>query len=95
MKAAAARGFGPGFAGPGEPTMKRHIRRVAMAGAIVAALAAAGCATVQPWQRGRLADPCMQFDRDGNKVAFDSHWQSAREGSIGGAGLQGGGCGCR
>ena len=28
------------------------------------ALAAGGCATVQPWQRGRLADPCMMFDAD-------------------------------
>ena len=25
----------------------------------------AGCATVQPWERARLADPCMVFDANG------------------------------
>ncbi len=75
--------------------MKRHLRWAVMAGAVLATALTAGCATVHPWQRGRLADPCMQFDQNPNRVAFDNHWQTAREGSIGGAGLQGGGCGCK
>jgi hypothetical protein len=75
--------------------MKRRFRWTALGWAILAAVLMTGCATVHPWQRGRLADPCMQFDKNGNQVAFDNHWQTAREGSIGGAGLQGGGCGCR
>ncbi len=54
-----------------------------------------GCATVQPWQRGRLASPCMQFSPDGDLAAFASHWQESREGASGGQGLQGGGCGCK
>jgi hypothetical protein len=60
-----------------------------------AALAAGGCATVQPWQRGRLADPAMVFDADGSETAYMTHWQEAREGSMGGFGVQGGGCACK
>jgi hypothetical protein len=65
--------------------------------AIVAAatLAAGGCATVQPWQRGRLADRCMIFDADGSQIAYMTHWQEAREASTGGYGVQSGGCGCK
>jgi hypothetical protein len=54
-----------------------------------------GCATVQPWQRARLADPCMTFDASGTLAAYASHWQESREGSAGGSGVQGGGCGCK
>jgi hypothetical protein len=60
-----------------------------------AALAAGGCATVQPWQRGRLADPSMVFDADESQVAYMAHWQEAREASSGGYGVQSGGCGCK
>ena len=64
-------------------------------GAIFLSLAAGGCATVQPWQRGRLADPCMTFDADSAQVAYTAHWQEAREASAGGSGVQSGGCGCK
>lgn len=60
-----------------------------------AACVAGGCATVQPWQRGRLADRCMVFDADGSQVAYMTHWQEAREASAGGYGVQSGGCGCK
>lgn len=64
--------------------------------AVFAGLAtASGCATVKPWQRSRLADPCMTFEANANMTAYASHWQEAREGSSGGAGVQGGGCGCK
>lgn len=63
--------------------------------ATAAALGACGCATVQPWERGRLADPSMVFDADGSRVAYMTHWQEAREGSSGGYGVQSGGCGCK
>jgi uncharacterized protein DUF4266 len=56
---------------------------------------AGGCATVQPWQRGRLADSCMVFDADASMATYMTHWQEAREGSMGGFGVQGGGCGCK
>lgn len=75
--------------------MSRVLRAAAFACAIAALAVAAGCATVQPWQRGRLANPCMTFDPDSNLASFDGHWQTAREGSAGGFGVQGGGCGCK
>jgi hypothetical protein len=63
--------------------------------AAAAMLGASACATVQPWQRGRLADQCMVFDADASQVAYMTHWQEAREGSSGGYGVQSGGCGCK
>jgi uncharacterized protein DUF4266 len=64
-------------------------------GVLCAALLVGGCATVQPWERRRLADPSMVFDADGALVAYMTHWQEAREGSAGGYGVQSGGCGCK
>lgn len=61
---------------------------------VSAALAVTGCATVQPWQRGMLADSCMIFDAN-SATAYMTHWQESREGSMGGFGVQGGGCGCK
>ena len=71
------------------------LRLLAIATVLGAGAAVTGCATVQPWQRGRLASPCMQFSPDGDLAAFASHWQESREGASGGQGLQGGGCGCK
>jgi hypothetical protein len=75
--------------------MKAVLRCIAVAAIFAAAGWSAGCATVQPWQRGRLANPCMVFDANGGQSSFDSHWQAAREGSAGGFGFQGGGCACK
>jgi hypothetical protein len=62
---------------------------------LAGALVAGGCATVQPWQRGRLANPAMVFDSDAAQLAYMAHWQEAREGAAGGYGVQSGGCGCK
>ena len=70
-------------------------RRLVVLLVAAGALAAGGCATVQPWQRGRLADPCMTFDANASQVAYMTHWQEAREASSGGYGVQSGGCGCK
>jgi len=76
--------------------MKNRLARVAVvAVALAAGLLVSGCATVQPWQRGRLADPAMLFDANGSLVAYMTHWQEAREGAAGGYGVQSGGCGCK
>ena len=73
-------------------TMARALLLVStLAGAFVAG----GCATVQPWQRGRLANPAMVFDSDAAQLAYMAHWQEAREGAAGGYGVQSGGCGCK
>jgi len=62
--------------------------------AFVLALGAAGCATVAPTQRAILADPSMQFDGEGKHDAALRHALENREGSMGGTGVSGGGCGC-
>jgi len=62
---------------------------------LLAIVPLAACATVEPWQRGRLADPAMIFDEDGASVSYMTHWQEAREGAAGGYGVQSGGCGCK
>ena len=54
----------------------------------------AGCATVAPQQRAILADPTMQFDGDAKHDAALRHALENREGSMGGTGVSGGGCGC-
>jgi hypothetical protein len=60
----------------------------------VAAVFAAGCATVAPQQRAILADPTMQFSGEAKHDAALHHAIENREGSIGGTGVSGGGCGC-
>lgn len=68
--------------------------RLASFAAAVWALPAAGCVTVRPEQRAVLADPVMQFQGDTRAAAQRQHVLENREGSFGGASVQGGGCGC-
>lgn len=65
-----------------------------LAAALLATLALAGCVTVRPEQRAVLADPIMQFEGEGQGGAQLRHAMENREGSYGGAGVTGGGCGC-
>jgi hypothetical protein len=55
---------------------------------------AAGCATVKPQERAILADPIMQFEGEPRAGAQVRHAIDNREGSFGGSGVSGGGCGC-
>ena len=52
------------------------------------------CVTVKPQQRAVLADPIMQFEGDPQAAAQLRHAIDNREGSYGGGGVSGGGCGC-
>ena len=63
---------------------------------LAAALAATGCSlqTVQPWERGHLADPAMAPGGDPLDTYFEGHIYSSKEGAAGGSGAGGGGCGC-
>jgi hypothetical protein len=61
---------------------------------IVACLGAAGCVTVPPYQRGRLAQPEMALERPADLVVGQDHADEYREASVGGWGGAGGGCGC-
>ncbi len=49
---------------------------------------------VKPYERERLADPLMKFPRDPLSAKHFEHVHEVREGSRGGTGVQGGGCGC-
>jgi hypothetical protein len=53
-----------------------------------------GCKTVRPWDRGTLAKRKMTFAPDATEDELDLHMQESREGSSGGYGSAGGGCGC-
>ena len=53
-----------------------------------------GCATVAPYERERLAKRDMRFDHDPDASAGEGHATAYREGSSGGDGASGGGCGC-
>jgi len=61
---------------------------------VLAALGLSGCVTIQPWERGRLANPDMQFGGAEELAAAEAHATEVREGSAGGFDAAGGGCGC-
>jgi len=52
------------------------------------------CVTVRPQERAVLADPIMQFEGDPIIASQLHHAVDNREGSFGGSGVAGGGCGC-
>jgi hypothetical protein len=76
------------------------IARLAVRGAAVllAALTLAGCGRIEPWvkpyERERLADPVMSWDRDPGSSSYMHHVHENREGARGATGETGGGCGC-
>jgi hypothetical protein len=65
---------------------------------ISALLLLTACGNIQPWvkpyERDRLADPIMAWDRDAISAAYLDHIRESREGSRGATGGAGGGCGC-
>jgi hypothetical protein len=73
----------------------RGLRPVLMAGVV---LMTAACSSMQPWvkpyERDKLADPIMSWDRDAISSGYLDHIREAREGSRGATGSAGGGCGC-
>jgi hypothetical protein len=62
--------------------------------AILAATSVSACATVAPYERERLARPDMDLGRNSDAKAGEEHATAYREGSSGGMGSSGGGCGC-
>ncbi len=56
--------------------------------------ATSSCAAVAPWERGVFADPCMAVSVDPEEELIEQHLFAYREGSAGGSGDTGGGCGC-
>jgi hypothetical protein len=71
------------------------IRKLFILGLLAAgALLGAGCATVEPWERGTLAEYGMRQDRDPFDDSLQEHVYFTREAAAGGRGVGGGGCGC-
>ena len=77
----------------GKPRRKRRSRTLKLA-VVFALCAAAGCATVKPYEREYLSRPSMDLQREATEAKFYSHVLDAREGATGGVGTAGGGCGC-
>jgi hypothetical protein len=73
------------------------LRRAAVLSAGALLLGLGGCAVepwVKPYERERLADPIMNLARESLPAKHREHVREVREGSRGGNGVQGGGCGC-
>ncbi len=52
------------------------------------------CASVKPWQKGKLARPEMSLGGHALEGKISDHIHFAKEASSGGTGSAGGGCGC-
>jgi hypothetical protein len=64
---------------------------------IVCCFACSACSIVpvKPWQKGTLASETMRFGGPNSMIKkFDEHIYTSKEGSKGGGGVSGGGCGC-
>jgi hypothetical protein len=63
---------------------------------IALAVASGGCAAmkVEPWDRDLLSQKQMGFNPSPLETAIDEHVYFSKEGSTGGQGVGGGGCGC-
>jgi Domain of unknown function (DUF4266) len=76
-----------------------RFRGVRLVAALTVAACAVACATPEPWvkahERGRLADPIMQWQGDLLASKHSQHVRDIREGARGANGVQGGGCGCK
>ncbi len=79
---------------PGSGDARPSLRFLIGLGALLGLVGAAGCATLAPQQRAILADPTMQFEAEARHEAALHHAIDNREGSMGGTGVSGGGCGC-
>ncbi len=79
--------------------MRNSIRFVRLASTLLALSATAslaGCASLgaKPWDRDLLATKAMALNTHPHITAADDHIYFSKEGSTGGRGFEGGGCGC-
>ncbi|MBU0677504.1 MAG: DUF4266 domain-containing protein [Verrucomicrobia bacterium] len=61
---------------------------------IVTVIILSSCTSVEPWEKGTLADYTMRPDRDPLSDTMYEHIYFTREAAAGGRGVGGGGCGC-
>lgn len=65
-----------------------------LAPVLVVVLTGCGNLGVKPWERDLLAQPEMELISDPVEASLDDHIYFSKEGSSGGRGFGGGGCGC-
>lgn len=70
------------------------MNRIIRATMLVLLAFATGCASVQPWERGTLSRPEMQWTDDAMEAQLSQHVFFSKEASSGGGQAVGGGCGC-
>lgn len=70
------------------------MRRLWLLGACCALLQGCASMAVKPWEREVLARDDMQLDAHALDAAIDDHIYFSKEGTSGGRGFGGGGCGC-
>ncbi|PCK07306.1 MAG: hypothetical protein COA42_15045 [Alteromonadaceae bacterium] len=63
---------------------------------LIPAFSLAACSSlgVEPWERDLLAKDEMSLSASANDLALDDHIYFSKEGTSGGRGFAGGGCGC-
>ncbi len=80
------------------PLVFNALFRPAVVALVASAALLSGCGPIQPWvkpyERERLADPVMAWDRASVSSAYMGHVRENREGARGATGGAGGGCGC-
>jgi hypothetical protein len=74
--------------------MRKRLRKPAILLACTATLSGCAHLGVQPWEREVLARDDMQLDANALDTTFDDHIYFSKEGTSGGRGFGGGGCGC-
>ena len=70
------------------------MKTIGIGATVLTMLMLTGCSNVKPWERGSLADPIMQADRDPIGDQQREHVFFSREAATGGRNVGGGGCGC-
>ena len=76
-----------------EPLLPRPLLVVTALLSLLGVLGCAGCVRVKPYEREAHSRKTMQ-DRDAADEKLEGHVHEYREGSVGGSGVGGGGCGC-
>lgn len=49
---------------------------------------------IKPWERQYLSQPAMEFSASDLNLTMNDHFYFSKEGTSGGRGFAGGGCGC-
>ena len=78
--------------------MNTSIRLLGLSAMLALLAATCGCSSIHPWvkpyERERLADPIMSFDRNPVAQGYLDHVYEVRGAARGATGATGGGCGC-